>query len=77
MNVSRKRGNTDAGAVFPLPGELLVAKRVAWSTRLRVRVDPAMFFAVCDFAVLYRAALCAARVEVSAATCGSVGGSGA
>ena len=28
MNVSHKRGNTDAGAVFPLPGELLVAKRM-------------------------------------------------
>jgi hypothetical protein len=25
-----------------------------------------MFFAVCDLAVVYRAALCAARVEVSA-----------
>jgi len=30
-----------------------------------------MFFAVCDFAALYRAALCAARVEVSAAVSGS------
>ena len=30
-----------------------------------------MLFAVCDFAVLYRAALCAARVEVSAAVSSS------
>ena len=35
MNVSHKRGNTDAGAVFPLPGDLFVAERVAWSTWLR------------------------------------------
>jgi hypothetical protein len=33
-----------------------------------------MFFAVCDFAALYRAALCAARVEVSAAVSSSGGG---
>ena len=33
-----------------------------------------MFFAVCDFAVLYRAALCAARVEVSAAVSSSEAG---
>jgi hypothetical protein len=33
-----------------------------------------MFFAVCDFAALYRAALCAARVEVRAAVSSSGGG---
>ena len=33
-----------------------------------------MFFAVCDFAALYWAALCAARVEVSAAVSSSGGG---
>jgi hypothetical protein len=36
-----------------------------------------MFFAVCDFAVLYGAALCAARVEVSAAVSDSEEASGA
>ena len=33
-----------------------------------------MFFAVCDFAALHRAALCAARVAVSAAVSSSGGG---
>ena len=47
----------------------------AWPVNVVGRcVDPAMFFAVCDFAALYRAALCAARVEVSAAVSSSDGG---
>ena len=28
-SAAAREGNTDAGAVFPLPGELFVAKRVA------------------------------------------------
>jgi hypothetical protein len=74
MNVPHKRGNTDAGAVFPPPWRAVRGQARGLVNVVARCVDPAMFFAVCDFAALYRAALCAARVEVRAAVSSSGGG---
>jgi hypothetical protein len=65
------------GAVFPLPGDLCSPLTAPPINVVASCVDSVMFFAVCDFAALHWAALCAARVTISAAvssTDGDIGG---
>ena len=71
--MSWTRGEHRVGSSVPLPGDLFAPNSVVGVNVVTGRVDSAMFFAVCDFAALSRAALCAARVEVSAAV-SSIGG---
>jgi hypothetical protein len=74
MNVLGLGGNTDPGAVFPSLATCVSLPNRAAGQRRRELRRFTMFLVVCDFAPLHQAALCAARVALSAAVGSSDGG---